>query len=134
MIILVGSLSVCVAAVLLWLAFVISYLSKGMVSGNGEFIIILMGLFLPIVIVVMAGAFVYLVLELKRLQLKIKDWVNVFKADVLNDTQAVHEQIGQILQAQIDEAPSVMSISKNEPMSKYKNLELPDDVELRFKK
>jgi len=132
--ILVSFLSVFVAAALLWLAFVISYLSNGAVSFGGNTIITLMGLFLPFVVMGMAFAFVYLAMELKRLQLKLTDWVNVFKCEVLNDTVAVHEQIGQMVQAQMDDTPAVMSISKSEPMAKYKDLELPEDVELRFKK
>lgn len=134
MMLLVGFLSVCVASSLLWLAFVISFLSNGQLSSGAGNIIALMGLFLPFVVMAMAFAFVYLAMELKRLQLKLTDWINVFKCDVLNDTVAVHEQIGQMVQAQIDDTPAVMNISKSEPMAKYRDLELPEDVELRFKK
>ena len=82
----------------------------------------------------MALSFMYMALELKRLQLKINDWIRALKCDVLNDPVAVHEQIGQLVQAQIkDDGPAVMSISKDEPISKYQNMELPEDVALRFK-
>ena len=133
MIALVSFLSVCVAAVLLWIGFVISYFVNGQITSNAGYIVGLMGLFLPLVIVAMAVAFVYMALELKRLQLKINDWVKALKCDILNDTVAVHEQIGQLVQAQMDEPPAVLNISKDEPIAKYQNMELPDDVALRFK-
>ena len=131
---LVAFLSLCVSAVLLWIGFVVSYLTSGQIASNASYFIGLMGLFLPFVVIFMAVAFVYMALELKRLQLRINDWVKALKCDILNDTVAVHEQIGDLVQAQIDdEAPAVMSISKDEPISKYQNMELPEDVALRFK-
>ena len=127
-------LSVCVATVLLWSGFIISFFINGQMSSNAGYIVGLMGLFLPLVVIVMALSFMYMALELKRLQLKINDWIRALKCDVLNDPVAVHEQIGQLVQAQIkDDGPAVMSISKDEPISKYQNMELPEDVALRFK-
>ena len=130
----VSFLSICVAAVLLWIGFIISYFINGQINSNAGYIVGLMGLFLPLVVIVMALSFMYMALELKRLQLKINDWIRALKCDVLNDPVAVHEQIGQLVQAQIkDDGPAVMSISKDEPISKYQNMELPEDVALRFK-
>ena len=127
-------LSVCVATVLLWIGFIISFFINGQISSNAGYIVGLMGLFLPFVVIVMALTFMYMALELKRLQLKINDWIRALKCDVLNDPVAVHEQIGQLVQAQIkDDEPAVMNISKDEPISKYQNMELPEDVALRFK-
>ena len=133
MIALVGFLSVCVAAVLLWIGFIISYFANGQIASNAGYVVGLMGLFLPLVIVAFAVTFVYMALELKKLQLKINDWVKALKCDILNDPVAVHEQIGQLVQSQIDEPPAVLNISKDEPISKYRDMELPDDVALRFK-
>ena len=134
MIAFVSFLSICVAAVLLWIGFIISYFINGQINSNAGYIVGLMGLFLPLVVVAMAVAFVYMALELKRLQLKMNDWIKALKCDILNDPVAVHEQIGELVKAQIeDEEPAVMSISKNEPISKYQNMELPEDVALRFK-
>ena len=133
MIILVSFLSACVAAVLLWCGFIISYFANGQIMTNAGYVVGLMGLFLPIIIIVMGIAFVYQTLELKRLQLKINDWVKALKCDILNDTVAVHEQIGELVQAQMKEPPAVLNISKDEPISKYQNMELPEDVALRFK-
>jgi hypothetical protein len=126
--------SACIAAVLLWIGFIISFLVNGQITANGSYILVLMGLFLPLIMITMAVTFVYTALELKRLQLKINDWIKALKCDVLNDPIAIHEQIGQLVKAQIeDDEPAVMSISKDEPISKYKNMELPEDVALRFK-
>ena len=133
MIIFVSFLSICVAAVLLWVGFIISYFANGQITTNAGYVVGLMGLFLPLVIIAMVIAFVYQALELKRLQLKINDWVKALKCDILNDTVAVHEQIGQLVQAQMDEPPAVLNISKDEPIAKYQNMELPEDVALRFK-
>ena len=133
MIIFVSFLSICVAAVLLWVGFIISYFANGQITTNAGYVVGLMGLFLPLIIMAMAVAFVYLALELKRLQLKINDWVKALKCDILNDTVAVHEQIGELVQAQMNEPPAVLNISKDEPISKYQNMELPEDVALRFK-
>ena len=133
MIIFVSFLSICVAAVLLWVGFIISYFANGQITTNAGYVVGLMGLFLPLIIMAMAVAFVYLALELKRLQLRINDWVKALKCDILNDTVAVHEQIGELVQAQMNEPPAVLNISKDEPISKYQNMELPEDVALRFK-
>ncbi len=133
MIILVSFLSITVAAVLLWIGFIISFLSQGHITQNAGYIVTLMGLFLPLVVVAMAVGFVYLMLEIKRLQLKLNDWVRALKCDVLNDPLAVHQQIGDLVQEQLKEPPAVLNISKDEPITKYQNMELPEDVELRFK-
>lgn len=135
MILLVSFLSVCVAAVLLWIGFIVSFLSSGQIASNAGYIITLMGLFLPFVIVAFAVAFVYMALEIKRLELRINDWVKALKCDILNDPVAVHQQIGEMVQEQLKqtEAPAVLNISKDEPITKYQNMELPEDVELHFK-
>ena len=133
MILLVGFFSFLVAAVLLWIGFIVSFLSHGQMMAHAGYIVTLMGLFLPLVIIVMALGFVYLTLEMKRLQFKINDWIKALKCDVLNDTVAVHEQIGDLVKEQMKEPPAVLNISKDEPITKYQNMELPEDVELRFK-
>ena len=133
MILLVSFLSVFVAAVLLWIGFIVSFLNHGQMMVNAGYVVTLMGLFLPLVIIVMALCFVYLTLEMKRLQFKINDWIKALKCDVLNDTVAVHEQIGDLVKEQMKEPPAVLNISKDEPITKYQNMELPEDVELRFK-
>ena len=133
MVLLVTLLSFCVAAVLLWVGFIISFLSTGQMMQNAGYIVTLMGLFLPLLIIVMALAFVYLIFEIKRLQLRLNDWIKALKCDVLNDTVAVHEQIGDLVKVQMEEPPAVLNISNDEPITKYQNMELPEDVELRFK-
>ena len=130
---LVFFLSACVATSLLWIGFVISFLSQGQVASGMGYIITLMGLFLPLVIIVMALALVYLSLETKRLQLRLNDWIKALKCNVLNDPVAVHEEIGDMVKKQMKEPPAVLNISKDEPITKYQNMELPEDVELRFK-
>ena len=92
-----------------------------------------MGLFLPLIIIAMALMLVYLSFETKRLQLRMNDLIKALKCNVLNDPVAVHEQVGDLIKKQMKEPPAVLNISKDEPISKYENMELPEDVELRFK-
>ena len=130
---LVFFLSFCVAVSLLWTGFIISFLQQGQVITGVGYIVVLMGLFLPLVIIAMALILVYLGFETKRLQLRMNDWVKALKCNVLNDPVAVHEQVGDLIKEQMKEPPAVLNISKDEPISKYENMELPEDVELRFK-
>ncbi len=135
MILFVGFLSTCIAASIIWAGFIISFLSGGKITGAASMVVTLMGLFLPLVVIFMALAFVYVALELKKTQLIFKDWATVFRRDVLNDTNAVHDEIGKELQKAMkkDISPAVMNISTDEPIVKYQNMNLPDDVELHFK-
>ena len=133
MMLVVFFLSACVATSLLWIGFIISYLNQGQITAGMGYIITLMGLFLPLVVIVMAMALVYLSFEIKRMQLKLNDWIKALKCNVLNDPIAVHEQIGDLVKEQLKEPPAVLNISKDEPITKYKNMELPEDVELHFK-
>ena len=91
---LVFFLSFCVAVSLLWTGFIISFLQQGQVITGVGYIVVLMGLFLPLVIIAMALILVYLGFETKRLQLRMNDWVKALKCNVLNDPVAVHEQVG----------------------------------------
>ena len=133
MMIVVFFLSACVATSLLWIGFIISYLNQGQIAAGMGYVITLMGLFLPLVVIVMAMALVYLSFEIKRMQLKLNDWIKALKCNVLNDPIAVHEQIGDLVKEQLKEPPAVLNISKDEPITKYQNMELPEDVELHFK-
>lgn len=133
MMLVVFFLSACVATSLLWIGFIISYLNQGQIAAGMGYIITLMGLFLPLVVIVMAMALVYLSFEIKRMQLKLNDWIKALKCNVLNDPIAVHEQIGDLVKEQLKEPPAVLNISKDEPITKYQNMELPEDVELHFK-
>lgn len=130
---LVFFLSFCVAVSLLWTGFIISFLHQGQVAANMGFVVTLMGLFLPLVVIAMALMLVYLSFETKRLQLRVNDWIKALKCNVLNDTVAVHEQVGDLIKEKMKEPPAVLNISKSEPITKYQNMELPEDVELRFK-
>ncbi|MBO5997456.1 MAG: hypothetical protein J6P93_02925 [Alphaproteobacteria bacterium] len=130
---LVFFLSACVATSLLWIGFIISFLNQGQVVSGINYVVILMGLFLPLVIIAIAMALVYLSLENKKLQLRLNDWVKALRCNVLNDPVAVHEEVGNLVKKQLKEPPAVLNISKDEPITKYQNMELPEDVELRFK-
>ena len=133
MTLLVFFLSACVASSLIWIGFIISFLHQGQVIAGIGYIVVLMGLFLPLIIIAMALMLVYLSFETKRLQLRMKDLIKALKCNVLNDPVAVHEQVGDLIKKQMKEPPAVLNISKDEPISKYENMELPEDVELRFK-
>ncbi|MBP5534700.1 MAG: hypothetical protein J6Y03_04255 [Alphaproteobacteria bacterium] len=130
---LVFFLGACVAASLLWIGFIISFLKQGQITSGMSYIVTLMGLFLPLVIVAMSLFLVYLSLEIKRLQLRLSDLIKALKCNVLNDPVAVHEQVGDLIKEKMKEPPAVLNISKDEPITKYQNMELPEDVELRFK-
>ena len=133
MMMIVFFLSACVATSLLWIGFIISFLNQGQITAGMGYIITLMGLFLPLVVIIMAMALVYTSFEIKRLQLRLNDWIKALKCNVLNDPIAVHEQIGDLVKEQLKEPPAVLNISKDEPITKYQNMELPEDVELHFK-
>lgn len=135
MILLVSFLSVSVAVSIIWIGFILSFLSSGTLPSHATYIVGMMGLFLPLVVIVMSVAFVFLTIEMKKNQLILRDWITALKRDVLNDPAAVHAEIGALVVQEMErsEAPAVMNISKEEPITKYQNLELPDDVELRFK-
>ena len=126
-------LSACVAVSLLWIGFIISFLSQGQITSGMGYIVTLMGLFLPLIVIAMSLMLVYLSFETKRLQLRLNDLIKTLKCNVFNDTVAVHEQIGDLVKEQMKEPPAVLNISKDEPITKYQNVELPEDVELRFK-
>ena len=133
MMVFVFFLSACVAVSLLWIGFIISFLSQGQITSGMGYIVTLMGLFLPLIIIAMSLMLVYLSFETKRLQLRLNDLIKTLKCNVFNDTVAVHEQVGDLIKEQMKEPPAVLNISKDEPITKYQNVELPEDVELRFK-
>ena len=77
MMMIVFFLSACVATSLLWIGFIISFLNQGQITAGMGYIITLMGLFLPLVVIIMAMALVYTSFEIKRMQLRLNDWINV---------------------------------------------------------
>ncbi len=142
------SFSVCTAVI--WFIILMQYIwQMGGLSQifKGEIlnvVIFLIALFLPIMLVATALAFIYTAMELKKNQLIFKDWVASFKKEFASHEETIHSLIGQQLQSELEEKDTltyplpfeektVMTISKDEPISKYKDLELPDDVDLHFK-
>ena len=118
LILLVG---VCVCVSLVWFGFIISCLAQG--SVNGTYIVTLMGLFLPLVVIGFAVAFVYLYTEIKKTQNMLQKFLK--QAVVLKKQVNTNEKTEQ---------QPVVSISMDEPISKYEDVTLPEDVNLRFEK
>ena len=117
----VGAVVTCC---LLWIGYVISCLSKGIVNNSN--IVILMGLFLPLIVIGIAFAFAYLATEMKKTQIVLQ---KVLQKNALPQTQ--HPLAGE---NNTKEKTSVVSISMNDPINKYKEVTLPDDVNVRFEK
>ena len=84
----------------------------------------------------------YLAFEQQKNRLIFKDWIASLKKDFVSYEEKVHAMIGQQLQDELrdtdtfelpfEEPTSVVNISKTDPITKYKDLELPDDVDLHF--
>ncbi len=115
---LISIVSVCVCFSLIWIGFIISNLIQGTMHTD---IITLMGLFLPVVVIGFAVAFVYLFTEIKKTQ----DLLQKFSKKTLFEPIQISEDA--------DKNP-VVSISMDEPISKYEDVSLPEDVNLRFEK
>lgn len=144
MIALVGFISLCVSIALVWLMAVISYFSKigFWARPPMEWFLLVMGVLLPFLLILIGGMFVYISMEQQKNRLIFKDWIASLKKEFVSYEERVHAMIGQQLQDELrdtdtyelpfEEPSSVINISKNEPISKYKDLELPDDVDLHF--
>lgn len=145
----VSFLSISVSMALIWLIAVLSYVMRTSLFDRPvwEVVFLLMGLFLPFILIFMAVAFVYIALEIKKNQLIFKDWIRSMRKDFVSYEESVHSMIGRQLEEEIrdpdtyelpfpkEDAPeekSVFQILKEEPISKYKDLELPDDIDLHF--
>ena len=120
MLLLTSIVSVCVAMSLIWIGFVVSCIMHN--TFDGSYIIALMGLFLPFVVIGFGIAFVYLFTEIK----KIQDLLQKFskKAPVLTYQELPEEK----------EKQPIISISMDEPISKYEDVNLPENIDLRFEK
>ena len=115
---LVSIVSICVCVSLVWIGYIISNLIQGTIGAN---IVTLMGLFLPLVVIGFGVAFVYLFTEIKKTQ----DLLQRFSKNMSVSLPKIPEK---------SEKQAVVSISMDEPISKYEDVNLPEDVDLRFEK
>ena len=123
MMMIVFFLSACVATSLLWIGFIISFLNQGQITAGMGYIITLMGLFLPLVVIIMAMALVYTSFEIKRMQLRLNDWIKALKCNVLNDPIAVHEQIGDLVMEKLMEIDDVAYVRYCSVYKEFKDVE-----------
>lgn len=117
---LISIVSVCVCVSLVWLGYIISCIVQNSISAG--YIVTLMGLFLPLVVIGFAVAFVYLFTEIKKTQELLQKFA---KKELSISSQEVTEK---------PEKQTVLSISMDEPISKYEDVNLPEGVDLRFEK
>lgn len=151
----IAFLSMGVSMALLWLLVMGNYVvSKGGFSffstaSGTEIGFVVIGLFLPLFMIVCATSFIYIVIEIKKQQMIFKDWIASLKREFVHHETSIHNLIGeQLHQKNADtndeecdtrtyplpfKERSIMTISRNESISKYKDLNLPDDVDLLFK-
>lgn len=144
MVALVGFVSLSVSIALVWLAAVVSYFAEVGWQGRPpiEWFLLVMGILLPFLLILIGLMFVYLAFEQQKNRLIFKDWIASLKKDFVSYEEKVHAMIGQQLQDELrdtdtfelpfEEPTSVVNISKTDPITKYKDLELPDDVDLHF--
>ncbi len=143
-------LSFSVATAVVWMVVLIQYAARTggwahiLNGGLIDVAIFLIALFLPVMMIASALAFIYTAMEMKKSQLIFKDWLASIQKDFVSHEQSIHALIGQQLQSELEERDTqtyplpfeektVMTISKSEPISKYKDMELPDDIDLHFK-
>ena len=146
----VAFLSFAVSTAVVWVAVLVQYIVR--MGGLGEILkgglvnvlIFLIALFLPVMMIASALAFIYIAVEMKKNQLIFKDWLASLQKDFVSHEQSIHALIGRQLQSELEERDTqtyplpfeektVMTISKDEPIAKYKDIELPDDIDLHFK-
>ena len=126
MIILTSIVGCCVAVSLIWIMFIVSCLVSGRVDGS--FLVMLMGLFLPLVVIGFGLGFVYIFTEMKKTQLLLRQALK--KHTEQKETQSVPEIE---IKEQNGKKP-VLKVSMDDPIKKYENVVLPDDVDIQFER
>ena len=121
--ILTSIVSICVAASLVWMMFIISCLTSGKIDGG--YLVGLMGLLLPLVVIGFGLGFVYIFTEMKKTQLLLRQMLK-------NQTEKQNTQEIQ-LEEQNGKKP-VLKVSMDDPIKKYENVVLPDDVDIQFER
>ena len=123
MLILTSIVGVSVAVSLVWMVFIISCLVSGKVDGG--YLVLLMGLLLPLVVIGFGLGFVYIFTEMKKMQLLLRQMLK---------KQTEKQNIPEIqLEEQSGKKP-VLKVSMDDPIKKYENVVLPDDVDIQFER
>lgn len=100
-----------------------------------DFLAYWIALLLPVLVILMAFAFIYLSLEIKKNQLFFKDWLKVLRGEMpevppfLMQEKEIPEELKKESQT---ETQTVVKISKNEPLEKYKDLDSNDNILYQF--
>lgn len=128
-------LSVCVSLSLIWLAFIFSVIGSGQIAYRASYIVFLMGLFLPLVVIAMTVAMVYLLIMQKKNQRLLRDWIALVHRDEITGAGKSEKPTPKIEQPpKTEPQKTIITISPDEPLSNIKDMRLPEDVELRFNK
>lgn len=128
-------LSVCVSLSLIWLAFIFSVIGSGQIAYRASYIVFLMGLFLPLVVIAMAVAMMYLLMMQKKNQRLLKSWIALLRRGEICSTGRSEKLTPKIEQPpKAEPQKTIITISPDEPLSNIKDMRLPEDVELRFNK
>lgn len=128
-------LSVCVSLSLIWLAFIFSVIGSGQIAYRASYIVFLMGLFLPLIVIAMAVAMVYLLIIQKKNQRLLKSWIALVRRDEISGADRGEKPTPKIEQPpKAEPQKTIITISPDEPLSNIKDMRLPEDVELRFNK
>ena len=103
-----------------------------------EFVLVMAGLFCPIIVLALGLAFVYLALELRKIQLLLNRRIpaaHVAVTDVKEDKPKTapdgSTEEAKEVEPLIQDRP-VLNISTQESIEKYKDISLPDNLDLHF--
>ena len=144
-------LSFAVGAAVVWFVILLQYIwimggFQQVIKGDLiNVLIFLIALFLPIMMIISALAFIYIAMEMKKNQVLFKDWIASVKKDFVSHEASIHSLIGRQIQTEMQEPDNqtyplpfkevnVMTVSKEEPISKYNDMELPDHMDFHFKR
>ena len=134
-------LSAFLSVAFIWLvAFGVIVYSKGgwaflKALSWSDFLAYWIALLLPVLVILIAFAFIYLSLEMKKNQLFFKDWIKALKGEMpevppfLMQKKEIPEELKK---APDSEEQKIVKINKNEPLDKYKDLDSDDNVLYQF--
>ena len=138
-------LSVFAAMGLAWFALTLGYVlhmggfERLMSLPLSEFVFISAGLFCPVVVLALGVAFVYLALEMRKTQLLLDIYVHKVSggakkaAEPEEITLPLPDEtpLKDAVDAAIQDRP-ILNISTQENIEKYKDISLPDNLDLHF--
>ena len=142
-------LSLCVAMGIAWFGMTTGYVlhtggfERLFALPSSEFVLITAGLFCPIIVLAMGIAFVHLALEMRKIQLLFNIYVRKEpkKSKIPHDREEQRDvAILPISEKKEEPEPEpvilhdrpVLNISTQETVDKYRDISLPDNLDLHF--